>query len=565
MFGSVTMASRHKHALFFAPSPHTFDDLCGTLAATDGVTVDRTERGCVWATRGIELQFELATTVDAARDRLEREYFSLIVVDCRHLPGEDADAERQERELHALLDALRDERARERRYPFQRIVVLVGDPDEERVDRLIFELGRRAVGACIRDLTLSPRLVGDAESGARARFVEQFWTFCRTVLLERRSGKKAISCAGGGITGIYYEIGVLKCLHDALESDIRDFDLYFGISAGALVNGCLANGVHVDELIANLGAKNGDWLNHLQLRARHLNVGELPRRLIDVQKELAAYVGDMVRGTAEFSLSAVVGHYDALLAPVFDNAELGRFLRELYSAPGRTDDFRDLRRQLFVGVTDQDTREHVVFGEPGTDHVPISTAVQASAAANPFFPSVEIDGRYYTDGMLTRTSNLSAAIEKGADLIFVIDPFVPMISEEPGDNARHGTLWLVEQDIKTLAYTRFEQVSEQVLRRYPHVSAYTFVPSKRMRQLMTQNPFASRNFDAIVCEAYCSTYRRLRALEYKIRGELFSHGILFDLDRVQVMAERLEGTAGPTALMLIGADAVQKSPRCSVP
>lgn len=559
------MAPQQKNALFFASLPHTFDRLCETLAGSEGVTVDRRPRGCVWATRGIELQLELATSVQSALDRIEREYYSLIVVDCRHLPGDGADAERQERELHELLDALRDERARERRYPFQRIVVLVGDPQEERVDRLIFELGRRAVGACVRDLTLSPRLVGDAESGAREAFVEQFWSFCRSVLLERRSGKKAISCAGGGIAGIYYEIGVLKCLHDALESDIRDFDMYFGISAGALVNGCLANGVHVDELIANLGARNGDWLHRLQLRARHLNVRELPRRLIDVQKELAAYVGDMVRGTAEFSLSEVVGHYDALLAPVFDNAELGRFLHELYSAPGRTDDFRKLRRQLFVGATDQDTREHVVFGEPGADHVPISAAVRASAAANPFFPSVEIDGRFYTDGMLTRTSNLTAAIEKGADLIFVIDPFVPMISDRPGDNARHGTLWLVEQDIKTLAYTRFEQVSEQILRRNPHVSAYTFVPSKRMRRLMTQNPFTARNFDAIVCEAYCSTYRRLRALEYKIRGELFSHGILFDLDRVQEMAERLESTSGPRALTLIGADAVRKAPRCSVP
>ena len=39
-------------------------------------------------------------------------------------------------------------------------VVLVGDADEDRVDELIFDLGKRHIGACVRDHSLSPRRAG---------------------------------------------------------------------------------------------------------------------------------------------------------------------------------------------------------------------------------------------------------------------------------------------------------------------------------------------------------------------------------------------------------------------
>ena len=45
----------------------------------------------------------------------------------------------------------------------------------------------------------------------------------------RRIGKTAICASGGGITGIYYEMGVLKCLDDCLTNcGVNDFDMMFG-------------------------------------------------------------------------------------------------------------------------------------------------------------------------------------------------------------------------------------------------------------------------------------------------------------------------------------------------
>jgi predicted acylesterase/phospholipase RssA len=224
----------------------------------------------------------------------------------------------------------------------------------------------------------------------------------------------------------------------------------------------------------------------------------------------------------------------------------------MFSEEGRSNDFRQLRSRLYVGATDQDSREHVLFGDEGFDDVPISKAVQASIAWHPFFPSVEIRGRYYTDGVVTRTVNLTAAIEKGADLVFVLDPFVPLVTDEPGANARKGNMWILEQDLKTMSYTRFEQAREELQRRQSHASVYTFVPSNRMRRLMSsQNPLVSRNFDAIVCEAYRSTRRRLSQLEYRIRGDLLAHGIKLDLAPAMEKVERMRAAREPSVLLLL--------------
>lgn len=542
-----------KAVLVFAPQPETFEDLCRLVDSQAWVEVDRTDRCCDWIGQDLRLELHVAHTVDEAKQRVRGHYYHGILVDCRHLPNGNGSAEAQERALYDLLDALEREKDRERRYPAVRIAVLVGDEDEERVDNLIFAMGQRHVGACIRDLSLSPRIIGDHRAEARASLVAQVWSFCAKGIAGSEKGKKSLQCAGGGITGLYYELGVLKCIHDAFKNyDVRDFDMYFGISAGAMVASFMANGFHIDNLIANLGDINPDWPHKLRVSWKHLNVGEVPRRLGLAQKNLLGYVADLVRGRDDFSIATLFGNYSTVIGPMFDNAELESVLRTQFEQPGFTNDFRQLGCELYVGATDQDRRQHVLFGDGGYDDVPISLAIQASTAVNPFFPSVRIHGRYYTDGAVTRTSNLKAAIRKGANLVFIIDPFLPMISDEPGFNQKQGNLWIVQQDFKTVAFTRFEQVSEEVLRQNPTVSCYTFLPSNRMRELMTQSPVAATNFHPIVTEAYRSTYRRLTQLEYKIAGELAAHGIELDLRPVADKVVRLKRSKKSDARALLG-------------
>ena len=434
-----------------------------------------------------------------------------------------------------------------------RVAVCVGDADGEVAEELVFTMGQHHVGACYRDRSLAPVRVGDAKIAAKDRLVEQLWRFCNLSLVAAESGKKAVCLAGGGLSGIYYELGVLKCLNDACSGvDVRDVELFFGNSSGAVVASFLANGVSVDELIRNVGDLDRTWPYKLEVRWRDLNVGEVPRRLSFLHRNVREQLQQAIRGKRDFSIASLIGNYGVLFGPMLDNVDIERMLRHEFTRPMRSNDFRKLRGKLFIGATDQDRRQHVIFGDQGYEDVPVSVAVQASTATHPYFPSVQIHGRYYTDGVVTRTSNISGAIGKGATLIFAIDPFVPLISEEPGYNARQGNLWLVQQDFKTVAYTRFEQVSEEILRQHPEVSCYTFVPSNRMRELMTHSPVASRDFHQIVNEAYASTYRRFLQVEYKLGRELETFGIALDLKPVALKVEAMARQKNADAKVLLG-------------
>jgi predicted acylesterase/phospholipase RssA len=88
-----------------------------------------------------------------------------------------------------------------------------------------------------------------------------------------------------------------------------------------------------------------------------------------------------------------------------DNRPFERFLASMFTGHGRTNDFRELRRKLYVIATELNSGYSVRFGERGHDHVPISRAIQASTALPGLYPPVPIDGHTYVDGALMRTMN----------------------------------------------------------------------------------------------------------------------------------------------------------------
>ncbi len=547
--------------LYLAPVPASLTELELSVERSSWLNLEREREIRRWTGAGEDLRFEACFDPLEAAARTRARHYSLAVVDCRQVEGvTEAQAAAQEQALHSFLDRVRDERDPDRRFPFERIAVLVGGRDLERSDRLVFDAGAHHVGICVRDRSLGLAASGDGEARkARARFLHELWDLAHTVVGGRKLGVTALCAAGGGITGIYYELGVLKCLEDSLVGFAAgDFDMYFGISAGAVVSSLLANQMPVDELIARFGGDHsGSNVNlEIDLGLRHLNWRGVPGRVQSAVAHLRSYISRVRAGKERFTLTNLGWQLAALAGPLFDASEIERRFARYFAQPGRSNDFRRLAGgRLYIGATDQDAREHVLFGDDGLDQVPISKAVQASSAIHPFFRSVEIEGRYYTDGFVTRTSNLHAAIDRGANLVFVIDPFLPLVTSEAGEAARHGLFWGVLQDYKTVAYTRFERVSDAILRQNPQVTCFTFVPSNRMRRLMGTNPMAGSYFDAIVVEAYRSTYRRFRRLQHIIGPRLAEHGIQLDLSVAARTVARLERRGRPTAAMLLDASA----------
>jgi predicted acylesterase/phospholipase RssA len=345
-------------------------------------------------------------------------------------------------------------------------------------------------------------------------------------------------------------MGSLKCLDDCCSPGaLNDFDLYFGISAGSVLAGMLANGFTVGEFMAAVAGAKGGRIPPLDLNLldlAHIDTSGLTAPVRQLFSILRAGAAELMRLRLPFTLESLVFEYGDLIHAPFNTSGFGALLERAFSRHGHTNDFRRLRRGLYIGATDQDRKEHVLFGEPPHDHVPISLAIQASMSLNPVFAPTEIDGRFYEDGAVTRTSNFVDAIKKGADLIFALDPLVPYVPKEAGYSRSRGVVYNADQDIRTVSYTRYETTRNWVLRKHPHVSMYTFLPANQLRQIMSVNPMDHRPYLEIWRGAYLSTLRRIHALEYRMRGDLAFHGITFDTARADAVAARLAASRRPS-------------------
>ena len=69
----------------------------------------------------------------------------------------------------------------------------------------------------------------------------------------KRNPKVALVLAGGAVTGGAFKLGGLKALDDFLiNRKTTDFDVYIGLSAGALLSAPLAAGVSPSEALRAL-------------------------------------------------------------------------------------------------------------------------------------------------------------------------------------------------------------------------------------------------------------------------------------------------------------------------
>ncbi len=516
--------------LYLAPtaSAPVLDELIDRAREQSALSAIATAQGWRLSSSDTTLEVERVATVAGAVRRTLEAHFDCVLIDVTpQAPGGPLAL------VDGFLAGQRDERDRERRFRRDRMLAVL--PPDGDAEAILFELGQRRIGGWTGASTLSALATRVAELVAPPRSC------------------KALCAAGGGITGVYYELGVLRCLEDAFDGfSVHDFDLYFGISAGAIVTSLVANRIELDRALREVDPANRDGFD-LDLGLRHLAVRDLPSRVCMVAQQLRDYRDRVRAGEERLTITGALSQLSALAGPFFSAADKQAKLAELFAEPGRTDDFRHLGRRLFVGATDQDQREHVLFGSPGFDHVPISKAVQASAAIHPFLTSVTIDGRRYTDGFATRTTNIVSAVERGANLIVVIDPFLPYIPDEPGFNHRHSALWVLVQDFKTMAYTRYENASSALAETDPAVTMISFLPSNRMRRLLATNPISTANFDPIVTQAYASTFRRLERMAYRFGPALAEHGIGLTLETAARKVRLMEASPAPRAELLCAA------------
>jgi predicted acylesterase/phospholipase RssA len=372
----------------------------------------------------------------------------------------------------------------------------------------------------------------------------------------QRDVKIGLACAGGGMEGSIYEIGALCALDEALDGvQMHELDVYVGVSAGALVTACLANGISARTMSRAIISRADDLsLNITPDILFAPAFGEYARRLAKLPGAVARSVWDYVRRPLDLSpLGALVNLGPAVPVGIFDNEPIEQHLAKAFSADGRTNDFRKLRSILRVVAVDVDTAEVVAFGAEETAHVPISKAVQASTALPGLYVPVQIEGASYIDGVARRTVHSSAALEAGARLLFCINPIVP-VNTEAASNKRtpslvdYGLPTVLSQAFRTAIHSRMQTGFRSYKHLYPEAETILIEPTPEDVGRIFSNLFSFSNRYAVCEHAYQTTRRQLRQRADEIEPILAQHNLSLRHDLLADEDRTLYGDLAPRAI-----------------
>lgn len=352
-----------------------------------------------------------------------------------------------------------------------------------------------------------------------------------------------LALGGGGPLGGIYEMGALRALDEAMDGiDFNDLYVYVGVSAGSFVAANLANQMTTTQL-CRIFVKNEADVHpfHPEVFCRPA-FHEYMRRALAVPGLLREALGRFASNPYDQSLlEALTVLAQAAPAGLFENSGLHEYLRRAFGMLGRTNDFRHLRRRLYIVAADLESSEAVRLGAPGFDHVPISRAVQASLASPAIYMPVEIDGRYYVDGTLRKGLHASVALEDGADLVLAINPLVPIDASaavragtmRAGEMTDSGMPNILGQTFRTMIYSRMQAGIDQYADQYPNADIVLFQPERNDARLFFSNVFSFQS-RRIACEhAYQMTRRDLLRRADELETQLAPYGITLRRDCLQ--------------------------------
>jgi predicted acylesterase/phospholipase RssA len=398
-------------------------------------------------------------------------------------------------------NALKSFSPRDFHYPMRRILVVL--PKGEDNQTRSFNLGLANVRGVITDPASSALLFQFA--------IRQLYEF------RVSQQKKSLCISGGGLEGYIYSIGVTNALDDALDgSACNQFDIFCGVSSGAILASFLAAGTHSHDILKQLYKRHGK-LDPLSLNVIFdLAGGEIVARIVGVLRMLST----LDPGEVVVRLQRLV--------PVgfFRGERLKAFIERQLSRLGIPDNVGALKKELYISATEQDTGEHVVFGEEPWREIKISQAIRASTALPPFYLPERINGHWFADGQLTSSSDFNTAIRKGAGLILMIDPMVAYTSNSPGAVMRHGGYFTAVQAIKSLVQTRFSSMLKHSMDVNPDVDFVVFRPTDEVMEAMAGNPMRYRIRTELAEMGYRGTVQQILAQYDSLFHKFAKHGLV---------------------------------------
>jgi predicted acylesterase/phospholipase RssA len=318
---------------------------------------------------------------------------------------------------------------------------------------------------------------------------------------------------------MFYEIGVLRAIDAHLEgASVVDFDVFSGISAGAIISAFIANGIKPYEIANALHGRPSRINPVTRFMLFDPNLGEVTKRIL-------SSMGDLIKG--KWLTNPIDSALKVTPTALFSGDKLRQYLKNELTRPGMCNNFDEIKKDLFIGATNQDSGTHVSFGTKGYTDVEISTAVRASAAMTPYYNPEKIGDNYFVDGIFTRTIDIDVAVAAGARLIICVDPLTPVQTDEAGYVSSKGGLFNTIQSVKSMIRTRFKEVIDRAEEEHPNVSVYIFSPTARDLEHMSGTMM--RFFYRTETEnmAYESATDRIETVFKWLKADFAKHGYTF--------------------------------------
>ena len=346
----------------------------------------------------------------------------------------------------------------------------------------------------------------------------------------KRKAKVALVCAGGGVTGAVYEIGCLRALDEILGRSVADLDLYVGISGGAFVASILAAGVSPREMYDEATKRTSTPLGVSAAPLYRLGTLEFLKRSSRAPGVLSRALVTSLTGEGR-NLSDLAWSIFELLPPgLMETAGIQEYLHRVFLSRLRRDSFRDLPRELNVVAVDLDNGEAVAFGRGRWRDVPVSKAVQASAAMPGLYRPVRIGGRDYIDGGVKKTAHINLAIQSGADLVICINPIVPYLNDTAGGPLRghlsdHGVTWVLDQAMRIMLHGRMQYGLERYWRERPDVDILLIEPTRDDVRMFGYNIMRYSARRVVAEHGYRTALAYFRANAGRFQRLFAKHGI----------------------------------------
>lgn len=360
--------------------------------------------------------------------------------------------------------------------------------------------------------------------------------------------KTALILAGGGIMGAAYEIGCLTALDRLFAPGFSSsrFDLFVGVSAGSVVAALVANGIPPLRLFKDILHDAPSPFNFRRSDIYQVDTRQVLascwRVSTNLWKIFRHYRQRRWQSTGSDLIHILQEQFPAGL---FSLEPMQKYLCQAFASAGLEDNFTNLKPELYIPAYDLDLGERVIFGSEGERELHLCQAITASCAIPYFFRPPRIGERYFVDGSTGHIAHLDIAIERGANLIVVINPRVPLANDQESiclpslsygrcsSVAELGISFAWEQSQRIANKEKLTQALENARRNHPDVDILLLEPGLEEALMFIQSPMSGAARRHIMSYGYNLTLGRLQA-EFANYQQIFArHGIAVSQQRLE--------------------------------